>query len=195
MVQEILKKQVLSECLIQEEGYFPTLYINCVKLQTIEDCTSEDLLKVFVAFFESIIKNPVNPQCPKICHLIDLSSVSISAGLRSELLKEVYEVYEKQYPGTIYKVIIYPVPQIVADFAAELKSMRPTVRRDILQSSTAKSLLNSFTNDTRARTIITDELQMVCKHTGLSVKETARYGSIMNLLERHSKIGKSMIFE
>jgi len=174
-IQVVLKSQAVSEVQIQENGLPPTVYVNFAKLQSIADCKAADVTRAFVIFTEELLKRAPDPRAPKTCQFIDLTGVSITGGLRSDVLREIYGTFEPNYPETLHKMIMYPVSKYVA--------------------STAKMLLSFVNANTRKKFIITDDLSLVCKELGWSKQEVEACGGVTNFMTKHTKTGASMVFD
>lgn len=42
-----------------------------------------------------------------------MTNVSVTSGFRAELLKTIYGAYEPNYPGTLHKLVMYPVSSML----------------------------------------------------------------------------------
>ena len=116
-LQTILKAKAVSEVSLQKEGHPSTVYVNFQKLQSIQNCKAIDVSRAFVIFTESLLKHAKDPRAPKTCQFIDLTAVSLTGGLRSDVLREVYSVFEPNYPETLHKMIMYPVSKLAVSFS------------------------------------------------------------------------------
>jgi len=128
-LQKILRTKAVSEIDIDEikhlkdappGSYPPTVYVNygkLIELQSAGDITSDDVVQAFLIFTERMLdkhaKKMGNPRNVQTCQFIDLSNVSITSGFRVETLKKIYNVFEPNYPETLYKMVMYPVSSIM----------------------------------------------------------------------------------
>lgn len=169
-LQKILKSRAISEIDIQHEGIPPTVYVDYSKLQSLEDGVStQDVVDAFVLFTETLLSRSSDPRHPRTCQFIDLSKAtrSISSGLRVTVLRQIYAVFEPNYPETLEKMIMYPVSRLV--------------RR-------TTSMLLSFVNKkTREKFIITDDLDVVCTELGWNKTEVEACGGVTQYMHQHEK--------
>lgn len=118
-LQKILRAKAVSEIDLEGEslhGFPPTVYVHYKKLlelQTSGDITADDVVQAFVIFTERMLAKGQDPRSPKTCQFIDLSGVSITSGFRVETLRKIYNVFEPNYPETLYKMVIYPVSSMM----------------------------------------------------------------------------------
>lgn len=140
-IQTVLKAKAVSEVSIQHDGHHPTVYINFEKLQSIDNCRASDVSRAFVIFTELLLKKASDPRHPKTCQFIDLTGVSVTGGLRSDVLREIYGVFEPNYPETLHKMIMYPVSKIAVSLIHNGK-FHHLFRRQIV-SNLVKQFLNS----------------------------------------------------
>jgi hypothetical protein len=113
-VQELLKSKAVSEIDVGATDAPPTVYVNYGKLQSLaSNVTPEDVVKAFVIFTEIMLSRAADPRHAKTCQFIDLSGVSITSGFRVDILKQIYAVFEPNYPETLYKMVMYPVSTVV----------------------------------------------------------------------------------
>jgi len=113
-LQKILNSRAISEIDIKHEGLPPTVYVDFSKLQALEEgVSSQNVVDAFVIVTETLLSRSANPGSPKTCQFIDLSDTHISSGFRVSILKEIYAVFEPNYPETLEKMIMYPVSAFV----------------------------------------------------------------------------------
>ena len=113
-LQKVIHAKAVSEIDIEHEDLPPTVYVNFVKLAELEaDVAAEDVVKAFIMFTESLLKRSHDPRSAKMSQFIDLTSVSITNGLRTDILRKVYATFEPNYPETLYKMVLYPVSKYV----------------------------------------------------------------------------------
>jgi len=169
-LQKILKSRAISEIDIKHEGLPPTVYVDYSKLQALEEgCSAQDVVDAFVLFTETLLSRSSDPRNPRTCQFIDLSDAtrSITSGLRVTILRQIYAVFEPNYPETLEKMIMYPVSKLV--------------RR-------TTSMLLSFVNKkTRDKFIITDDLDVVCKELGWNKTEIEKCGGVTEFMHQHEK--------
>lgn len=174
-LQNILKLKAVSEIDIETPGHYPTVYVNYAKLQQLEGSESpEEVVRAFVIFTEMMLKRAADPRHPKTCQFIDLSGVTVSAGFRVDILKQIYKTFEPNYPETLHKMVMYPVSKTVA--------------------MTSKVLLSFVNERTQKKFVITDDLAKVCKELGWDQKEVEECGGVTEFMHKHEKAGDSMIF-
>jgi len=183
-IQTVLKAKAVSEFSISSNVHTsngaaapvpPTVYINFQKLQNIPNLQASDVSKAFVIFTEAILKQCKDPRRPKSYQLIDLTGVTISGGLRSDILRDIYNVFEPNYPETLDKMVMYPVPK--------------------LAQNTAKLILNFVNENTREKFVMTDHLNVVCHELGWDYHEVQSLGSIENYIQKHSRAAANMVFD
>jgi len=110
----VLKIKAVSEIDVEHEGLPPTVYVDFSKLQALDsDCSAEDVVQAFIIFTEALLSRAADPRNPKTCQFIDLSSTSISAGMRVDILKKVYAAFEPNYPETLFRMVMYPVSMLM----------------------------------------------------------------------------------
>lgn len=181
-LQQLLKVHAVSEIDIasDDEGKYPVVYIDFAKLQTMgaessDNTLSMDVVQAFVVYTETLLSKSVDPRRPKTSQFVDLTGVSIKQGLQAGILKQLYATFEPNYPETLEKMVLYPVPKIM-------------VR--------AVNAMLSFVNaHTRKKFIITDDLQLVCKELGWCLKEIEACGSVNGYMRKHLKHGLSFVFD
>lgn len=182
-LQKILRQKAVSEIDIHyaDEATIthpPTVYVNYGVLSTMirsGEITSADVVQAFVIFTERMLAKSKDPRNPKTCQFIDVSGASITSGLRVDALKEIYKVFEPNYPETLFKMVLYPVNRIVA--------------------MTTGKLLSFVNENTRKKFLITNNLQEVCEELGWDQAEVEECGGITDFMHRHEKAGNSMIYD
>ncbi|KAL7526706.1 hypothetical protein ACHAXR_001609, partial [Thalassiosira sp. AJA248-18] len=161
-----------------EEEKAPVVYIDFAKLQAMgaeSESLSVDVVQAFVVYTETLLSKSPDPRRPKTSQFVDLTGVSIKQGLQPGVLKKLYATFEPNYPETLEKMVLYPVPRIM-------------VR--------AVNAMLSFVNEhTRKKFIITDDLQLVCKELGWCLKEIETCGSVNGYMKKHLKHGLSFVFD
>lgn len=172
-LQKILRSRAISEIDLDHTDRPPTVYVDFSKLQALEEgVSSKDVVDAFVVFTELLLARSENPRIPKTCQFIDLSETYISSGFRVSILKQIYSVFEPNYPETLEKMIMYPVSSFV--------------RR-------TSSVLLSFVNSkTRNKFIITDDLDVVCRELGWDKNEVEACGGVTAFMHSHEKTSDSL---
>ena len=163
----------------EEEHIVPVVYIDFAKLQEMgaeSESLSNDVVKAFVVYTETLLSKSPDPRSPKTSQFVDLTGVSLKQGLQPGVLKKLYATFEPNYPETLEKMVLYPVPRIM-------------VR--------AVNAMLSFVNEhTRKKFIITDDLVLVCKELGWNLKEIETCGGSVNgYMKKHLKHGLSFVFD
>jgi len=167
-IQKIIKSKAISEIDLNHDSLPPTVYVNFRKLQALEEgVSSNDVVDAFVIFTEMLLARSTNPTSPKTCQFIDLSETPVSLGLRISILKQIYSVFEPNYPETLEKMIMYPVSSFV--------------RR------TSSIMLNFVNAKTRKKFIITDDLELVCKELGWDKEQVEACGGVTSFMHQHEK--------
>jgi hypothetical protein len=175
-LQKILKSRAISEIDLDHDDRPPTVYVDFSKLQALEEgVSSKDVVDAFVVFTELLLARSENPRNPKTCQFIDLSETYISSGFRVSILKQIYSVFEPNYPETLEKMIMYPVSSFV--------------RR------TCSVLLSFVNSKTRNKFIITDDLDVVCKELGWDKNEVEACGGVTAFMHSHEKTSDSLFLE
>lgn len=125
-LQLLFKERAISEIDIDVVGAIkpdavpPTVYVNygkLVALQSSGKVSADDVVNAFVIFTELMLQKSPDPRKAKLCQFIDLSDVSVmTSGLRVETLKKIYNVFEPNYPETLAKMVMYPVPTLMVRY-------------------------------------------------------------------------------
>lgn len=178
-LQTVLRSQAVSKVdltTVSGRRSYPTVYVNFGKLQSIGSggVRAADVSRAFVVFTEELLQRAKDPRSPKACQFIDLTGVSFTGGIRSDVLREIYGTFEPNYPETLQRMIMYPVSKYVA--------------------STAKMLLSFVNANTKKKFLITDDLSVVCKELGWSQTEVEACGGVTSFMEKHNKAGSSLVF-
>mmetsp|Transcript_5394 Transcript_5394/g.11826 ORF Transcript_5394/g.11826 Transcript_5394/m.11826 type:complete len:392 (-) Transcript_5394:129-1304(-) len=180
-LQKILKAHAVSEIdVADEEDIAATVYIDFAKLQSLRlmdesESLSMEVVKAFVLYTETLLAKAPDPRRPKTCQFVDLTGVSIKQGFNVNILKKLYATFEPNYPETLEKMVMYPVPRVMA--------------------SAVNVMLNFVNENTRKKFVITDDLLVVCKELGWNTKEIETCGSINGYMKKHLKHGLSFLFE
>lgn len=174
-LQDILKAKAVSELDIEHESFPPCVYVNYGKLQKLEDHSPADVVNAFVIFTEMMLSRSKDPRNPKTCQFIDLSGVSVTAGFRVDILKQVYAAFEPNYPETLHKMVMYPVSKMMA--------------------STSNVLLGFVNENTQKKFVVTDSLDKVCDELGWNKKEVEECGGVTEYMHKHEKAGAAMILD
>lgn len=173
-LQSLLRAKVVSEIDVRHDSLPPTVYVNFAKLLELEQ-SPESVVQAFVIYTETLLKRTDDPRHPKASQFIDLTGVSIKS-MRTDVLKRVYATFEPNYPETLYRMVLYPVSRAVAS---------------------ATNVMLSFVNEnTRAKFVITDDLQKVCQELGWDKAEVEECGGVTEFMHKHEKsTGESFIIE
>jgi len=175
-LQKIFKSRAISEIDLDHGDRPPTVYVDFSKLQALEEgVSSKDVVDAFVVFTELLLARSENPRNPKACQFIDLSDTYISSGFRVSFLKQIYSVFEPNYPETLEKMIMYPVSSFV--------------RR------TCSVLLSFVNSKTRNKFIITDDLDVVCKELGWDRNAVEECGGVTAFMHSHEKTSDSLFLD
>lgn len=180
-LQKLLKAHAVSEIDIEsgeKEEKAPVVYIDFAKLQAMgveSDSLSIDVVKAFVVYTETLLSKSSDPRRPKTSQFVDLTGVSFKQGLQPGVLKKLYATFEPNYPETLEKMVLYPVPKIMV--------------------RVVNAMLSFVNEHTRKKFIITDDLVLVCKELGWNLKEIETCGSVNGYMKKHLKHGLSFVFD
>lgn len=186
-LQTVLKAHAVSDIDVGDDdgGVAAAVYIDFAKLQSLRavesdsensnDTLSMDVIKAFVVYTETLLARAPDPRRPKTCQFVDLTGVSLKQGMNARLLKKLYGTFEPNYPETLEKLVLYPVPKIMA--------------------SVVNATFSFVNENTRKKFIITDDLVVVCKELGWNIKEIETCGSVNAYMRKHLKHGLSFVFE
>lgn len=181
-LQKILRAKAVSEIDVEGESlhdFPPTVYVHYSKLLELQTAdstiTTDDVVQAFVIFTERMLAKSKDPRTPKTCQFIDLTGVSISTGFRVEMLRKIYNVFEPNYPETLYRMVMYPVTSMMA--------------------TTAKTMLSFVNEKTQKKFLITNDLDKVCTELGWNKAEVEECGGVTDFMNKHEKAGTSMIFD
>ena len=67
-------------------------------------------------YTETLLAKSLDPRRPKSCQFVDLTGVSLKQGLHAKLLRKLYGTFEPNYPETLEKMVMYPVPKIMVSY-------------------------------------------------------------------------------
>jgi CRAL/TRIO domain len=120
-LQKLLREKAVSEIDVEflHHDFPPTVYVDYGKLlalQTSGDISADDVVAAFVIFTERMLAKAKDPRHPKTCQFIDMSGVGLTTGMRADTLKKIYNVFEPNYPETLYKMVMYPVSTMFVSF-------------------------------------------------------------------------------
>ena len=157
----------------------PVVYIDYAKLQKLgaeSDSTSDDVVRAFVVYTETLLSRSPDPRSPKTSQFVDLTGVSLKRGLQPGVLRKLYGTFEPNYPETLERMVLYPVPRLM-------------VR--------AVNAMLSFVNEhTREKFVITDDLDLVCRELGWDASEVGSCaGGVNGYMKKHLHHGSSFVFD
>jgi hypothetical protein len=163
----------------EEDAKAPVVYIDYAKLQKLgaeSDSISDDVVKAFVVYTETLLSRAPDPRKPKTSQFVDLSGVSLKQGLQPGVLRKLYGTFEPNYPETLERMVLYPVPRLM-------------VR--------AVNAMLSFVNEhTREKFVITDDLDLVCRELGWDANEVGSCeGGVNGYMKKHLRHGSSFVFD
>ncbi len=109
----LLKSMAIAE--IKLEGNIklpPTLYADVGKLMTMEGgmSSTKDIQDSLLIHTEIVMSKASDPLNPKLCQFVDLSEANVK-NANPATLKEIYSIFEPNFPETLEKMVIYPVPR------------------------------------------------------------------------------------
>mmetsp|Transcript_2171 Transcript_2171/g.6322 ORF Transcript_2171/g.6322 Transcript_2171/m.6322 type:complete len:380 (+) Transcript_2171:77-1216(+) len=175
-LQDVFKAKAVAEIDVGHEDLPPTVYVNFSAMQKLEaDHDPQDVVDAFIVYTELLLSRSADPRTPKASQFIDLTGVSVSSGLRVDILKQVYAAFEPNYPETLHKMILYPVSALV--------------------KKTAGMLLSFVNENTQKKFVITDDLDVVCKNLGWDKADVESCGGITEFMHKHEKHGESLVMD
>lgn len=181
-LQRVLKAHAVSEVDIAEGDHAAVVYIDFAKLQMMaveESSNSEslsmDVVQAFVVYTETLLARSPDPRRPKTSQFVDLTGVNLKQGFKVTILKKLYRTFEPNYPETLEKMVMYPVPKALV--------------------SVVNAMLSFVNEHTRKKFVITDDLFVVCKELGWNLKEIETCGGVRSYMKKHLKHGLSFVFE
>ena len=202
-LQQTIALGAISEVCIDVDA--PTIYINYAKVLNatfMDESTKkhlmlvdfaavkkwpkvEDAVTTMIMYMELLLGRAPDPTKPKVCHLIDLSSLKVTKDLNVDLIRAIYETLEAQYPETLSKIILYPIDaKLVKHKVSGL--YKPT------ESFILKSLLEGIVSKkTQDKFVITDSLDVVCEELGWGSKEAVEdAGGLEGFVFHHNNLAK-----
>lgn len=175
-LQDVFKAKAVAEVDVGHQDLPPTVYVNFAALQKLEaDHDPQDVVDAFIVYTELLLSRSDDPRTPKASQFIDLTGVSISSGLRVDILKQVYAAFEPNYPETLHKMVMYPVSTMV--------------------KKTAGMLLSFVNENTQKKFVITDDLDVVCKELGWDKADVEACGGVTEFMHKHEKHGESLVLD
>lgn len=176
-LQQVMKAHAVSEVDIGEGGHAAVVYIDFAKLQmmaTGQDL-SMDVVQAFVVYTETLLSRSPDPRRPKTSQMVDLTGVNLKQGFKVNMLKKLYRTFEPNYPETLEKMVMYPVPRAMV--------------------KVVNAMLGFVNEHTRKKFVITDDLFVVCKELGWNLKEIESCGGVRSYMKKHLKHGLSFVFD
>lgn len=169
-LQKVLEAKAVSEIDVRHGELPPSVYVNFSKLVDLDqhEIPAADVVHAFVLYTEKLLSRGQDPRCTKMSQFIDLTGVGIKS-MRTEVLRRVYATFEPNYPETLHRMVMYPVSRTVA--------------------SAARVMLSFVNAQTRAKFVITDDLQRVCDELGWSKEEVEQCGGIVDFMHKHQANG------
>merc|ERR1719491_626854 len=131
---------------------------------------ADNVAKAFVVHTEMLLSQSPDPRQPKTCHFVDLTGFKLDMETVKRphifgVLKKVYATFEPNYPETLEKMVLYPVPS---------KLVR-----------VVNAMLSFVNEHTRKKFVITDDLCLVCKELGWNLKEIEEEGGVNGYMKKH----------
>lgn len=175
-LQEVLRLKAVAEVVVGEnKDSPPAVYVNFGKLQSMDSINFDDVSKAFVIFTEIMLARSMDPRTPHVNLYIDLNGVGVSGGLRTELLRKIYEVFEANYPECLGKMVMYPVSNILA--------------------TTIRQMLKFVNDTTQNKFLITNNLDEVCDAMGWDKEEIETCGGVKEFMHKYEEIGADFLLE
>jgi len=118
-IQLVLKSKAISEIDIKDSLKPPTVYVDFGRIMALRGglASTDDVVNAFVIYNELLLSRSLEPCAPKVSQLIDLSESNVR-NTNANVLKEIYQVFEANYPETLDKMIMYPVSRAVVSSSA-----------------------------------------------------------------------------
>ena len=175
-LQEVFRLKAVAEIVVGEnKDCPPAVYVNFGKLQSMESINFDDVSKAFVIFAEMMLARSKDPRTPHVNIYIDLNGVGVSSGLRTELFRKIYEVFEANYPECLGKMVMHPVSNLLAT----------TIRQ-----------MSKFINETtQNKILITNSLTEVCDSLGWDQEEVETCGGVKEFMHKYEELGADLILE
>jgi len=165
----LLKSMAIAE--IKVEGNVklpPALYVDVGRLMTMGGgmSTTKDILDSLLIHTELVMSKASNPCNPKLCVFVDLSEFNVKTA-NTEILKEIHSIFEPNFPETLEKMVIYPVP----------RNLRKTI----------SALFNFVTKSTVEKFVLTEDLDAVCSELGWYRPMVNQHGGLSLYLKKHKQ--------
>ena len=175
-LQEVMRLKAVAEVDVNDSKDLPpAVYVNFSKLQSMDSINFDDVCKAFVIFTELMLARAKDPRNPKVNQFIDLTGVGVSSGLRTELIRKIYEVFESNYPECLGKMVMYPVSTILA--------------------TTIRQMLKFVNENTQNKFVITNDLSEVCEAMGWDQEEIESCGGVKEFMHKYEEAGADFILE
>lgn len=203
-LQEILKLKAISE--ICSNTAAPTVYVNYAKLLAELDAsnTTDDVVKAFVMYTEILLGKAPDPTHPQTCQFIDLTGVNISIsggiGFRLDILRDIYNTFEPNYPETLHKMVLYPISKTMVSWR-RLWLMNPSFCCSphycdhYAQSFIIKTFLGFVNSRTLAKIVVTDDLTVVYNELGWDKQEIQASGGWVDFVRKNDKVASDLIID
>jgi hypothetical protein len=112
-IQAIFSTKTVAQI---DSGNVRAVYVNYGRLLKLLEPTGTidmvDVRNAFIVVTEKMLAAGNDPRHPTITQLIDVSGVSYT-NFRTDVLKDLYNTFEPNYPETLYKMIVYPVSAVM----------------------------------------------------------------------------------
>lgn len=164
-----------DESIESDHWSLPTVYVNFQKLQAMDGISFDDACKVFVIFTELMLQKSKDPRNPRLNQFIDMAGISVSGGVRVELIRKIYDIFEPNYPETLSKMVLYPVSSVLG--------------------TTIRTVLKFFNENTMSKVVISNSLPEVCEEMGWDLEEVESCGGVAEFMHKHEQLGAEMILE
>ncbi|KAL3809287.1 hypothetical protein ACHAXA_001664, partial [Cyclostephanos tholiformis] len=99
---------------------FKTLQQSGVDTDISYDTLSDNTIRAFVVYTEMLLSKSPDPGSLKMSHFVDLTNISLKDSilgslcpLLSESLLKLYGVFKLNYPKTLKRLVVYPVPKLL----------------------------------------------------------------------------------
>jgi len=175
-MQEVMRLKAVAEIDVCEDGEFPpAVYANFSKLQSMDSLNFDDVCKAFIIFTELMLGRARDPRNPLVNQFIDMTDVGVSSGLCVDLVKQIYDVFEANYPECLGKMVLYPVAGVMA--------------------TTIRHVLKLVNENTQSKFVISNDLPEVCEAMGWDLEEVEACGGVKEFMHKHEEAGADLILE
>ncbi len=113
----ILNSKAIAEVEFENVVTPPTVCVLFSKLLSMDGTVASvhDMLDAFIIYTEILLAKASDPSRPQVNQFIDVTDVNMR-NLKASILTEIYTTFEPNYPETLNKMVMYPVPKAMVRF-------------------------------------------------------------------------------